>query len=85
MDRTPHPTFSLRTFDGQRVEEVSIDKITGEIYELEDQVAMLVGALERGSPLACTADDGRWSVAMCLAAAKSVELGRPIEIGETEY
>jgi myo-inositol 2-dehydrogenase / D-chiro-inositol 1-dehydrogenase len=80
MDRTPHPTFSLRAFDGERVVDVPIDKITGEIFELEDQIAMLVKAIRNGRPLSCTADDGRWSVAMCLAAQRSVETGKPVAI-----
>jgi myo-inositol 2-dehydrogenase/D-chiro-inositol 1-dehydrogenase len=80
MDRTPHPTFSLRAFDGERVEQVAIDKITGEVFELEDQIAMLVDAVRNGRPLTCTAVDGRWSVAMCLAAQRSVESGKPVAI-----
>jgi myo-inositol 2-dehydrogenase / D-chiro-inositol 1-dehydrogenase len=82
MDRTLHPTFSLRAFDGETVENVKIDKITGEVFELEDQMAMLVRAIRRNEPLSCTAADGRWSVAMCLAAQQSVDTGRPIKIAE---
>ena len=48
MDRTLHPTFSLRAFDGESVQEVKIDKITGEVFELEDQMAMLVRAVRGG-------------------------------------
>jgi myo-inositol 2-dehydrogenase/D-chiro-inositol 1-dehydrogenase len=80
MDRTPHPTYSLRAFDGERVSEVPIDKITGEVFELEDQMAMLVDAIRHGRPLSCTADDGRWSVAMCHAAQCSVKSGKPVDI-----
>jgi myo-inositol 2-dehydrogenase/D-chiro-inositol 1-dehydrogenase len=80
MDRSLHPTFSLRAFDGQRVEQVPIDRITGEVFELEDQMAMLVEAIRNGRPPACTAEDGRWSVAMCLAAQRSVETGRPVAL-----
>jgi myo-inositol 2-dehydrogenase/D-chiro-inositol 1-dehydrogenase len=80
MDRTPHPTFSLRAFDGHRVEQMPIDTITGEVFELEDQIAMLVEAIRDGRPLSCTAEDGRWSVAMCLAAERSVEMRAPVAI-----
>ncbi len=82
MDRTRHPTFSLRAFDGQQVTNVQIDKPTGELFELEDQIERLVHALRRGVPLHCTADDGRWSVAMCLAAEESVKAGAVIGIGD---
>lgn len=82
MDRTRHPTFSLRAFDGEQVQDITIDKITGEVFELEDQIAMLVRAIREGAPLSCRAEDGRWSVAMCLAAQQSVESGRPVAIHE---
>jgi myo-inositol 2-dehydrogenase/D-chiro-inositol 1-dehydrogenase len=82
MDRTLHPTYSLRAFKGDQVENISIDKITGEVFELEDQMAMLVRAIRRGEPLSCTAEDGRASVAMCLAAQKSVETGRPVALSD---
>ncbi len=79
-DRTRHPTFSLRAFDGENLETIPIEKITGELFELEDQIAMLVRALRDGAPLSCTAEDGRWSVAMCLAAQASVDSGAPVAI-----
>jgi myo-inositol 2-dehydrogenase / D-chiro-inositol 1-dehydrogenase len=84
MDRTLHPTYSLRAFDGDTVSDVPIDKVTGEVFELEDQMAMLVSAIRDGLPLTCTAEDGRWSVAMCIAAAQSVETRRPVSVGDTQ-
>jgi myo-inositol 2-dehydrogenase/D-chiro-inositol 1-dehydrogenase len=80
MDRTLHPTFSLRAFDGENVQEVKIDKVTGEVFELEDQMAMLVGVIRRSGKLSCNAEDGKWSVAMCLAAQQSVDRGEPVAI-----
>jgi myo-inositol 2-dehydrogenase/D-chiro-inositol 1-dehydrogenase len=80
LDRTLHPTFTLRAFDGEQVEQIPIDKITGEVFELQDQIAMLVRAIHGGGQLSCTAIDGRWSVAMCLAAQESVESGRRVTI-----
>jgi len=80
MDRTLHPSFSLRTFDGENVSDVKIDKVTGEVFELEDQMAMLVRAVRGDGPLSCGAEDGRWSVAMCLAAQESVDRGEPVAI-----
>ncbi|MCG8653617.1 MAG: Gfo/Idh/MocA family oxidoreductase [Pirellulales bacterium] len=82
MDRTRHPTFSLRAFDGQEVVTVPIDKPTGELFELEDQIARLVDALRDGVPLHCTGEDGRWSVAMCLAAEASVKSGAPVAMSD---
>lgn len=80
MDRTRHPTFFLKAFDGERLEDVRIDKVTGELFELEDQMALLVRAVRDGAPLSATGQDGRWSVAMCLAAAESVDTGQPVTL-----
>ena len=80
MDRTRHPTFSLRAFDGNEVTTVPIDRPTGELFELEDQVERVVEAISEGRPLHCTAQDGRWSVAMCLAASESVAKGKVVKI-----
>ena len=80
LDRTRHPTFFLKAFDGETVEDVRIEKLTGEVYELEDQMALLVAAVRDGAPLSATGADGRWSVAMCLAAAESVTRGQPVEL-----
>ncbi len=78
MDRTFHPTFSLKHFDGEQVQEIALTKTTGEVYELEEEVAGITAAA-RGGPLPCTTgEDGRWAVAMCLKAQESVETGRVI-------
>ncbi|MCA9194267.1 MAG: Gfo/Idh/MocA family oxidoreductase [Planctomycetales bacterium] len=82
MDRTRHPTFSLRAFDGKTVQTVPIEKMTGELFELEDQVERVAAAIKGLKPLHCTAEDGRWSVAMCLAAQASVDQGCKIEMAE---
>jgi myo-inositol 2-dehydrogenase/D-chiro-inositol 1-dehydrogenase len=77
-DRTFEPTFALQILRGDRVEEVPIPKPPGEVYELVDQVARVAGAVRGGAAVACTGEDGRWSVAMCLAAQSSLESGRPV-------
>ncbi|TWU64939.1 1,5-anhydro-D-fructose reductase [Crateriforma conspicua] len=80
MDRTRHPTFQLRAFDGNEVVTVPIDKPTGELFELEDQIERVCQAIVHDTPLHCTGMDGRWSVAMCQAAAESVETGAPAKV-----
>jgi myo-inositol 2-dehydrogenase/D-chiro-inositol 1-dehydrogenase len=80
MDRTRRATYSLKAFDGEKLEEIPIPKATGELFELEDHVAMLVAAVRGDAELPCTGEDGRWSVAMCLAAARSVESGEVVPI-----
>lgn len=76
MDRTFHPTFWLKYFDGHKVQDVELTKQSGEVYELEDEMALFAAAV-RGAPLHCAnGDDGRWSVAMCLKAQESVTTGK---------
>jgi myo-inositol 2-dehydrogenase / D-chiro-inositol 1-dehydrogenase len=82
IDRTRHPTFSLRAFNGGEVVNVPIDKPTGELFELEDQIARMVDAIRNDVPLHCSAEDGRWSVAMCLAAEASVKAGTKVAMAE---
>lgn len=82
LDRTLHPTFFLRAFDGEEVREIPIEKMTGEVYELEDQIAAFVGSLHTGAPLTTTGEDGRWAVGMCVAAVRSVATGRPVRMDE---
>jgi myo-inositol 2-dehydrogenase/D-chiro-inositol 1-dehydrogenase len=82
MDRDFHPTFSLRHHDGTIVQEVPIAKITGEVYELQDEMAMMVRAVREGAPVAATGTDGRWAVALCLAAQRSVDTGAVVSIPE---
>jgi myo-inositol 2-dehydrogenase/D-chiro-inositol 1-dehydrogenase len=78
MDRTFHPTFSLKHFDGQKTAEVPISKITGEVYELADEIAMMARAVSEGGPLWASGDDGKWSVQLCLKAQESVDLGQVV-------
>jgi len=79
-DRTRHPTFYLKASDGNGVRDIPIEKITGEVYELEDQIEMIVRAVQQGEPLRATGEDGKWSVAICLAAQRSVDTGAPVQM-----
>ncbi|MBN9121813.1 MAG: Gfo/Idh/MocA family oxidoreductase [Planctomycetes bacterium] len=81
-DRTFEPTFGLKLMRGDRVEEVAIAKPPGEVYELVEQIARVARAVRDGTPVACTGEDGCWSVAMCLAAQASIGSGRPVPFAE---
>ena len=78
MDRTFEPTFSLKLQSGDTLSEVLIDKPSGEVYQLVDEIAAVVRAIREGTPVPCTGEDGLWSVAMCLNAAASLESGQPV-------
>jgi myo-inositol 2-dehydrogenase/D-chiro-inositol 1-dehydrogenase len=80
MDRTLHPTFGLKYFNGQEIRDISFNKPTGEVFELEDQIAAIVRAVRDGGPLGATGEDGRWSVLMCEAAQRSVDTGECVPV-----
>ncbi len=75
MDRTLDPTFWLKYFDGEKHTDIPLTKITGEVYELADEVGMVAQAVSGNGRLAATGEDGLWSVRMCLKAQESVEQG----------
>jgi myo-inositol 2-dehydrogenase/D-chiro-inositol 1-dehydrogenase len=82
LDRDLHPTYGLKYHDGQTVAEIPLARPTGEVYELDDEIAMMVRAVRDGGPVAASASDGKWSVALCLAAQRSVDTGAVISIPE---
>ncbi len=82
LDRDFHPTFSLRYHNGEQTEVIPINKITGEVYEVEDEIAMMVRAIRDGGPIAATGCDGKWAVALCLAAQQSVDTGAVVSLRE---
>jgi myo-inositol 2-dehydrogenase/D-chiro-inositol 1-dehydrogenase len=85
LDRDLHPTFALKRQDGVQVTNVPIAKITGEVYELEDEMAMMIRAVREGVPVAATGTDGKWSVALCLAAQRSVDTGAVVSVQEVLF
>jgi myo-inositol 2-dehydrogenase/D-chiro-inositol 1-dehydrogenase len=78
QDRTFHPVFGLKHHDGETVREIAIERPTGEVYELVDEITAMAAAVRDGTPLPASGADGRWSVAMCLRAQESVETGKPV-------
>lgn len=82
MDRTLHPTYFLKHFDGQTLHEATFAKAGGEVFELEDEMAMMVRVVREGATPAATARDGRWSVGLCLAAQESVDRGKIVPLAE---
>ena len=79
MDRTFEPTFSLKVQRGEQVQQVAIDRPSGEVYELVDQMAIFIRAVREGTPVLSDGVDGWWSTAMCLKAAESIHAGQPVE------
>jgi myo-inositol 2-dehydrogenase/D-chiro-inositol 1-dehydrogenase len=81
LDRDRHPRTSRKYHDGATVADVPLAVASGEVYELENEIAMMVRAVREGALVAATGADGRWAVAMCLAAQHSVASGRVVALG----
>jgi myo-inositol 2-dehydrogenase/D-chiro-inositol 1-dehydrogenase len=73
--RASQPEFGLHWGLADQVQEMRFDRPTGELLELADQISAVVRAVRDGAPLPCSAQDGRWSTLLCLAAQRSVESG----------
>jgi len=83
--RHAQPTFALRYITGDdphQVHEVPFGSVTGEVVELQQQIAALLRSVREGVPPIATAEDGKWAVVLCLAAQRSIDEGRPVEIEE---
>ena len=82
LDRTRTATFSLKVSNGETVREIPVSRAAGELFELEDQLEMMVRSVRDDSGVCTSGADGKWSVAMCLAAEQSVKSGCPVMMSE---
>jgi myo-inositol 2-dehydrogenase/D-chiro-inositol 1-dehydrogenase len=80
MDRTLHPTFSLKAFDGKEVREIPIEKITGELFELEDQLDLMADIIAGKASVHCTGEAGRRAVVLSAATLESAKRKQPIAV-----
>ncbi len=80
MDRTFNPTYGLKHFDGKQVSDVPLEKPSGEVFELVEEIGMMARAIRKGGALAATGKDGEWSVRLCLKAQESVERGTVVPL-----
>lgn len=82
LDRTLEPSYFLKVFDGERLEEVRLEKHSGEVFELREEIAQCVAMVRSGRKPAATGLDGLWSAGLCLVAEESIRQGRPLPVGE---
>jgi myo-inositol 2-dehydrogenase/D-chiro-inositol 1-dehydrogenase len=80
MDRTFTPTFSLHYSTASGVAEIPIEKPSGEVYELVEQIGAFAAAIRTRSAPLCTGLDGRWSTQMCLSAQESLVSGKVVAL-----
>ncbi len=82
LDRTLEPSFFLKIFDGEKLENFPFDKKSGEVFELREQIARCVQMVRGEAPPAATGRDGLWSAGLCLLAEESIRQQRPLPVGE---
>lgn len=83
LDRTLEPSYFVKVFDGQTLEEIKLTKHSGEVFELREEIARCVQMVRGEAPPAATGRDGLWSTALCLIAEESIRQNRPLPVGES--
>lgn len=82
LDRDLHPSSSLKYFDGENIQDIPLHRPTGEVFELEDEIAGVVRCIRDGKPPAASGQDGIWSIALCEAAQQSLNQGQEISLAD---
>ncbi len=81
LDRTLEPSFFLKVFDGETLEEVKLARHSGEVFELREEIACCVRMVRGEAEPAATGEDGLWSAGLCLIAEESIRQRRPLPVG----
>lgn len=82
LDRTLEPSYFLKVFDGEKLENVKIEKHSGEVFELREEIAQSIAMVRTGRKPAATGEDGLWSAGLCLVAEESIRQQRPLPVAE---
>lgn len=82
--RDSHSTCGLKYGLGQQVSEVHLDKPTGELLELAEEIAAVVECVRTGGTPPCTGPEGRRSTLLCLAAQHSVASRQIVPLADFE-
>lgn len=82
LDRTLEPSYFVKVFDGEKLEELKLTKHSGEVFELREQIGRCVQMVRGTAEPAATGLDGLWSAGLCLVAEESIRQKRPLPVGE---
>jgi myo-inositol 2-dehydrogenase / D-chiro-inositol 1-dehydrogenase len=82
LDRTTEPACFLKVYNGENLEDVKLQKQSGEIFELRTEIARCTEMVRQGSAPAATARDGLWSAGLCLVAEESIRQKKPLPVAE---
>ena len=88
MDRTRQAVATLSLvegltgtegFDGPEAVDLPLDRPSGELYELEEEIRRMVASVRSGVPFV-SGDEARKAVLVCLAAEASARLGHEVPL-----
>jgi myo-inositol 2-dehydrogenase/D-chiro-inositol 1-dehydrogenase len=82
MDRTLEPSYFLKVFDGEKLEEVKLAHHSGEVFELREEIARCVKMVRGEAEPAASGRDGFWSAGLCLLAEESIRQQRTLPLGD---
>ena len=82
LDRTLEPDYFLKVFDGEKLENVKMEKHSGEVFELREEIAQCIRMVRGEGKPAASGRDGLWSAGLCLVAEESIRQKRPLPVGE---
>jgi myo-inositol 2-dehydrogenase / D-chiro-inositol 1-dehydrogenase len=82
LDRTLEPTSFLRVFDGETVHEIELERKSGEVFELREEIAQCIHMVRHGTQPIATGCDGLWSTGLCLIAEQSIRQQKPLPISK---
>ena len=79
MDRTRQPSFELKVqrITDSEAQAVELGAASGEAFELEEQMRLVVDAFRRGQPIV-TPEEGKVAVVLCNESERSILEGREI-------
>ncbi len=80
LDRTLEPTSFLRVFDGETVHEIELERMSGEVFELREEIAQCIEMVRHGTKPIATGVDGLWSAGLCLVAEESIRQQKPLPV-----
>ena len=82
-DRIRNPEYQLVYFDGQTHREIEINKMPGELFELEYQLEHFTQRIAEGRQPDVSGEDGLWAVKLSLAAQDSIVSGQIVALSPT--
>jgi len=82
LDRTLEPEYFLKVYDGETLVNVTLEKHSGEVFELREEITQCIAMVRHGKPPAASGLDGLWSAGLCLVAEESIRQGKPLPVAE---